>query len=268
MSGNYSLGVYEKAMPDSVALEKKLYYAQKAGFDFLELSIDESEGRLTRLDWPVSQRAALLDASRNAGIRIDTMCLSGHRKYPLGSSDLVLSGRGLDILQKAVALAADLGIRIIQLAGYDVYYETSTAETVKRFENNLYNCVEIAAAAGVMLGFETMETPFMNTTKKAMYYVKKVGSPWLQVYPDVGNITNGTEDLITDLQSGRGHITAAHLKETKPGVFRDLFPGEGRVNFPLAVSELKKLGVHKYNAEFWYRPGDNWQKRLRDMQNY
>lgn len=31
------------------------------------------------------------------------------------------------------------------------------------------------------LGFETMETPFMDTVEKAMHYVKLVDSPYLGV---------------------------------------------------------------------------------------
>ena len=51
------------------------------------------------------------------------MCLSGHRKYPLGSHDKEIQKKSLEIMKKAIDFAADLGIRIIQLAGYDVYYE-------------------------------------------------------------------------------------------------------------------------------------------------
>ena len=44
----------------------------------------------------------------------------------------------------------------------------------------------MAAKAGVMMGFETMETEFMNTVEKAMVYVNRVNSPYLNVYPDLG----------------------------------------------------------------------------------
>ena len=59
-------------------------------------------------------------------------------------------------MEKAIQLADDLGIRIIQLAGYDVYYEESTSETVQRFGENLKKCERMAARAGIVLGFETM----------------------------------------------------------------------------------------------------------------
>ena len=59
--------------------------------------------------------------------------MSGHRKYPLGSSDPAICERGMEIMDKAIRLADDLGVRIIQLAGYDVYYEESGAETKNGF---------------------------------------------------------------------------------------------------------------------------------------
>lgn len=46
----------------------------------------------------------------------------------------------------------------------------------------------MAAEKGIVLGFETMETPFMDTVEKAMRYVNLVSSPYLGVYPDIGNL--------------------------------------------------------------------------------
>lgn len=252
----YTLSVYEKAMPNALDWPSKLEAARAAGFDALELSIDESDQRLARLDWAVRERQALIAHSRALGVRLNTMCLSAHRKFPIGGQ--ATERQGLAIMQKAIGLAADLGIRIIQLAGYDVYYEPSTPETRGRFERNLALCASMAAAHGVMLGFETMETEFMNTAAKAMRYVRAVGSPYLGVYPDIGNISNGTDAPIADLESARGHIFAAHLKETRPGVFRDLKFGEGAVDFDGCIRALAGMGVRMYNAEFWYDGKDDW----------
>lgn len=46
----YRLGLYEKSMPNTLSLPEKLAEAKKAGFDYLELSIDESDEKLSRLD--------------------------------------------------------------------------------------------------------------------------------------------------------------------------------------------------------------------------
>lgn len=264
----YKLSVYEKAMPGHIGWKEKLTAAKEAGYDGVELSVDESDERLSRLDWSATQRLDLLRASRETGVRLPSLCLSGHRRYPLGSRDPETVRRGMAILEKAVRLAGDLGIRLIQLAGYDVYYEPSAPDTAARFAENLQHAVSIAAADGVTLGFETMETPFMNTTKKAMTHIRRVKSPYLQLYPDIGNITNAVPDAVRDLQSGQGHIAAAHLKETRPGVYRDLYYGEGEVDFQAAIRELLRQGVRLYTAEFWYREGADWRRELRRARTF
>ena len=49
--------------------------------------------------------------------RINTMMLSGHRRFPFGSKDPEVREKALDMMRKAIDLAVDLGIRNIQLAG-------------------------------------------------------------------------------------------------------------------------------------------------------
>jgi L-ribulose-5-phosphate 3-epimerase UlaE len=116
----YLLGLYEKAMPDSSPLAEKLLETRRAGFDYLELSIDESDARLARLDWDAPEREALRRAQARAGTPIRSICLSGHRRFPLGDPDSETRQTGLVIMEKAIVLAARLGVRLIQLAWYDV----------------------------------------------------------------------------------------------------------------------------------------------------
>ena len=55
-----------------------------------------------------------------------------------------------------------------------------------------------------------------------------------------------------DLETGRGSISAVHLKETKPGVFREVPYGTGHVDFVDVIKTAWSQGVRLYNAEFWY----------------
>ena len=141
--------------------------------------------------------------------------------------------------------------------------EEGDDETRSRFEENLKKAALMAAEGGVVLGFETMETEFMNTVEKAMHYVSRVNSPYLQVYPDIGNITNAAKrygrDVLNDLRTGEGHLVAMHLKETVPGVFREVPFGTGHVDFESAIQAAWVLGVRRYVAEFWYTGSKNWQ---------
>lgn len=159
----YQLGLYEKSMPKTLSWEEKLELTKLSGFDWLEISIDETDEKLARLDWSEAQRNEVRHAMEKTGVKMNTMCLSGHRKYPLGTKDEKTRQRSLEIMEKAIDLAADLGIRIIQLAGYDVYYDQGDAQTKANFIENLHKACEMAAAKGILMGFETMETPFMDT---------------------------------------------------------------------------------------------------------
>ena len=266
---SYLLGLYEKSMPGSLSLSEKLAETGNAGFDYLELSIDESDEKLSRLEWGRDEINSLRNHVNETGVPIKSLCLSGHRRFPLGDPDQYTREKGVDIMEKALVLASRLGIGIIQIAGYDVYYKASTGETLRYFAENLEKSVRLASREGIILAFETMETPFIDTVEKAAYWIKRISSPFLKIYPDTGNITNAAliygSSVREDLEKGAGHIAALHLKESKPGVYRDVPYGEGHVNFGEAVMTAWGMGVRLYVTEFWHIPGDDsWRGILRN----
>lgn len=264
---NYSLGIYEKAISPFLTWEERMRLAKKIGFDYIEMSIDETDERLSRLQMPRMERMKIVMEGKKQGLPVGSICLSGHRRFPMGSADQAVRGRGMEIMESAIELACDLGVRIIQIAGYDVYYEQSTDETKKWFLENLMKSTEMAAKWGVTLGFETMETPFLNTVKKCMHYIEMVNSPWLQIYPDVGNMTNAAlaegGDAVSDLKTGAGHVLAIHLKETIPGKFREIPFGTGYVEFEKIIQAAVQMGVRRFTVEMWDTDKDNWEADLR-----
>lgn len=266
-----NLGIYEKAIPNNLEINEKLSLAKKIGFDQVEISIDESDEKLQRLTNGFSKK--LLKAQIDSEIRVRTMCLSGHRKYPLGSMDENIRKRSLEIMQKAIEFSDENSIRIIQLAGYDVYYEKSSEDTKKYFLENLSKSVEMASKYGVILAFETMETSFMDTVEKAMKYVNIINSPYLGVYPDIGNLKNAAvkygTDVVEDLKKGRGHIFAAHLKETNPGIYRDMtFGSGGHTEYESSIKELKDQGVRIFTGEFWDHGEENYKDIIKNAHEF
>ena len=262
----YKLGLYEKSMPPEISIHEKLKETRKAGFDFMELSIDETDEKLARLKWDREERRKVSHAIWESGVPIKTLCLSGNRKYPLGSESPAVRKRGMEIMEDAIQLAGDLGIRIIQIAGYDEYYAPSNSTTRTNFEKNLKEAVELASREGVILAFETMETDFLNTVSKAMEHIHRIDSPYLQIYPDIGNISNAAladgHSLTLDIAAGRGHMAAMHLKETLPGRYREIPYGTGHVNFQKTVGIVRELGVSLFVGEFWYTGSSNWREDL------
>jgi predicted hexulose-6-phosphate isomerase len=265
---SYQIGLYEKSMPENLSLPEKLKETGTACFDYLELSIDETDEKLSRLEWGSGDVKDLYLAMEESGVFIKSICLSGHRRFPLGDPDPEIRQRGIIIMEQAITLAARLGVRLIQIAGYDVYYKPSTAETQILFAENLERSVLMAAREGITLAFETMETPFINTVTKAVAWVRKCCSPYLQVYPDTGNITNAALEyggkIKEDLENGAGYLAALHLKESKPGIYREVPYGEGHVDFSEVIQIAWHLGIRLYVAEFWYSgAAGSWRETLR-----
>jgi L-ribulose-5-phosphate 3-epimerase len=259
----HPLGIYEKALPGKLSWPERLAVAKACDFDFVEMSIDESDERLARLDWSAGERQAFVHAVLDSGIRVPSMCLSGHRRFPFGSHDPAIRQRARAIMLKAIRLSQDLGIRTIQLAGYDVYYESQDAETLAWFEDGLNWAVEQAAAAQVMLGMEIMDTPFMNSITKFSEWDQRINSPWFSVYPDVGNLSAWGNDVPAELRKGIGKIAAIHLKDTlavtsdNPGQFRDVPFGSGCVDFVEVFRHLKALRYRgAFLVEMWTEKAD------------
>lgn len=198
------LGIYEKALPAGECWLERLKLAKALGFDFVEMSLDETDARLARLDWSPEQRLALVKAVAETGVRVPSMCLSAHRRFPLGSEDDAVRHQGLEIMRKAIQLAQDVGIRVIQLAGYDVYYQQANDETRRRFRDGLKQSVEMASRAQVTLAMEIMDYPLMNSISKALGYAHYLNNPWFQLYPDIGNLSAWDNDVQMELRRGAG----------------------------------------------------------------
>lgn len=267
MSKEYTIGLYEKAMPDTLSWKEKFLAAKEAGYDFVEISIDASEAKIQRIYMTKEERLNLVSLMYETGIPLHTMNMSSLTKYSLGNDKPEYVARGMEIIERAIKLAADLGVRIVMIPGYDVFYEPSDYDTKKRFLENLKKVVKMAEKAGVILGFETMENEFMNTVEKAMKYVTLVNSPYLKIYPDSGNLTNAAvaykNDVIEDLELGRGHVVALHMKETIPGKFREIPYGTGHVNFEAMAEKAWDMGVRKFVTEFWYTGNPDWKDDLK-----
>ena len=77
------LGIYEKALPADMDWGQKLKTAEDLGFNFIEISIDESDHRLGRLEWNPAERKEFQFIVANSPLSVPSMCFSGHRRFPL-----------------------------------------------------------------------------------------------------------------------------------------------------------------------------------------
>ncbi|MBF7023070.1 L-ribulose-5-phosphate 3-epimerase [Staphylococcus kloosii] len=262
---NY-LGIYEKAMPVSLSIPEKLKYAKQLGFNFIEMSIDELDQRLARLTWSKDYIHKINETQLYEDIYVQSICLSGHRRYPLGSSDENIRNKALEIMFQAIDLAQKIGVRVIQLAGYDVYYETKSQLTAQNFKESLNVALDYAAKKQVILALEIMDDTFLNSISKYIELKQAVSNhPYLKVYPDVGNLSAWPRNNVpNELAKGINDTVAIHLKDTLPvtadfkGKFKDVPFGEGEVDFVEVFQTLQRL---KYNGPFLI---EMWSENLTD----
>ncbi len=276
MFGNHLAGIYEKAFDERESWETRLKKAKDIGFDYVEISIDEKDRRIKRLYWEPSRIEELHRSCYKAGIGFQSMCLSAHRRFPFGSADPAVRDKAHEIMQKAIDFANALGIRVIQLAGYDVYYETSTPESRRYFMEGMKWAADQAARQQVMLAMEIMDTPFMNSITKHQGYENQIHSPWYKVYPDLGNLSAWRENNpLQELEGGISSIVGVHVKETIPpedgkeGRFKDVPFGTGCVDFCACFRKLEQLGyTGPYMIEMWHKDGSDDEETVKEAASW
>lgn len=270
------IGIYEKALPKDITWEKRFQLVKELGFDFIEMSIDETDERLNRLDWSDDEIARLRESMFDTGVRINSICLSGHRRFPFGSADPVKQKKAAKMMSKAIQLAHKLSVKVIQVAGYDVYYEKKSVTSRERFIEGLKQSVKEASEYGVILSVEIMDDPFMNSIGKFMEIKRQIHSPYLQVYPDLGNLSAWpTNNPAIELEEGIDCITSIHLKDTIPvtetssGQFRDVPFGEGCVDFLGLLKNLKRLDYDgTFLIEMWSEKSPHFREEIENAKAY
>jgi L-ribulose-5-phosphate 3-epimerase len=247
------LGLYEKALPSTWSWDRRLAATAEAGYGFAEISIDVSDERLARLNWPAGAKADLRRAIAASGVPILTMCLSAHRQYSLGSRVAATQEHGLEIMHRAIAFAVDVGVRIVQVPGYDVFDEQpGDAETVARFMDGMHQAAEWAGQAGVMLGLENVDVPLSESIVACMEIVRQINSVWLQIYPDMANVAAAGYDPVAELPHCAGHLIAVHVKDGLPRTIRGVPFEAGLVHFDEVFRVLAGLDFRgPLTVEMW-----------------
>ncbi|MBR5357194.1 MAG: L-ribulose-5-phosphate 3-epimerase [Lachnospiraceae bacterium] len=266
MLGNHLLGLYEKALPPEMDWFERLQTAKDLGYDYVEISIDEKDERINRLYFNDYQKEQLHKAIKETGVEIPSMCLSCHRRFPFGSHDPIIRDRAKELMERAILFCREFGIRVIQLAGYDVYYEESTKESLEYFLEGLKWSAKLAEKYQVMLAMEIMDTKLMSSITRYKAYKKEIPSPWFTVYPDLGNLSAWGNDVKEELTLGIHEIVGVHLKDTLAvtpsfeGKFKCVTFGEGCVDFKKGFEILESLGyTGPYMMEMWYEENMDWK---------
>lgn len=145
------------------------------------------------------------------------------------------------MLRQAIHLADAVGVRVIQVAGYFAYYEPPDDDARSRYIENLVRGAEHASRYGVMLAIENIDTPDVGSVRDALTIAREIDSPWVRIYPDVGNIAVNGHDVLDDLRHVGNAAVGIHLKDARPGEPRRVRFGTGDVPFAEVFRTLNEL---------------------------
>jgi predicted hexulose-6-phosphate isomerase len=234
------LGIYEKALRWTGSFDDLFAQVSQGGFSFVDLAVDETPERGARLLWSQKQRLAVRESALRHDVRIGGLCLSVHRRIAPGSNDPAIRAKAIEVLFDGIDLCADLGIPVLQLAGYFAYYEHAPHDARDGYIDCLRKGAEYAARNGVALGIENVDGSDIRSITAALTIVEEIASPWLQLYPDIGNLAEQGLEVVAELAKGQGHMLAIHVKDVRLGEPRRVPMGQGIVPWDLAFAELAR----------------------------
>ena len=221
--------------------------AKEAGFEAVELCCGES-GELS-VDTDGATVRGIADEAEKIGIEIGSLATGLSWKYSLTNDDPATREKAKEIVRKSLQIAAWAGTDALLIVPgvvaspispdqvqYDVAYERSMAA--------FKELAPLAEKLRVHIGIENVWNGFLLSPLETADFVDKIGSEYVGVYFDVGNVlsTGLPEHWIRVLGN---RIRRIHLKDFKTSVgningFVDLLCGD--VNWPEVMAALREVG--------------------------
>lgn len=231
-------------LADSFAL------AKKAGFEGVEVALDEGAGEITL----TSAEKQLMEVKRqaeDAGIALYSVASGLYWSYWLSSPDASEREKAQDIVKCQLDTAAILGCRSILVIPGCVNAEFAVPGRIEDYEDTYARSLESlekvkghAEGCGVEIALENVWNKFLLSPMEMRDFIDKLQSPWVGSYLDIGNtLANGyPEQWVKTLGS---RIKKVHFKDYRVEAgglhgFVDLLAGD--VNYPAVMEALKKVG--------------------------
>jgi len=240
-------------LPGNVKFEEGLKMIKNAGFEAVEVNTTE-EGGVLNLNCKEDEAKKVAETIRKNGLEIASLLVGQFWKYPLSSPNPEIRKKGEELLEKGIKIAKYLGTDAIlvvpgvvaslsgegEIVSYDIAYKNSQ-ESIKKY-------VELAEKYNVYICVENVWNKFLLSPVEMKRFVEEIGSEYVKVYFDVGNILIiGFPEMWIRILGKL--IKRIHLKDFKLSVgningFCDLL--EGDVNWYEVIKALKEIGYDSY----------------------
>jgi L-ribulose-5-phosphate 3-epimerase len=204
--------------------------AKLAGLEGVEIGVGDAAEKLRVADQKV--RENYKKEMQETGLVISSFMMGLLNSYPLASDP-----RGPAWLEQSIDAAKDLGAKVILVAFFGRGSLGNRGNIKKADVDVVVERLKAAAPrakdAGVILGIENELTAQQNAE-----ILDRVKSPAVQVYYDVGNLTNNGYDVPAEIRFLKERIAIFHFKDGAN------YLGEGKVKYPEIGAAIKEIGYN------------------------
>lgn len=237
------------ACPATWKLEQIFSAAARAGFDGVEVALDEAgELSLTSTEDEITNIARQAQAH---GIELYSVATGLYWRYSLTADSPQTRQKALDIAKRQIDTAARIGCETVLIVPGAVGVDFAPECGVIPYETALRRALEAigtlapyAQAAGVDIGLENVWNKFLLSAVEMREFIDRIGSPQVGAYFDIGNVVaSGYPEHWPDILGSR--IKKVHVKDFSRSVgtlngFCPLLAGD--VDFPAVMAALRRIG--------------------------
>ncbi|MEP0843406.1 MAG: sugar phosphate isomerase/epimerase [Phycisphaerae bacterium] len=241
-------GINGWTFPAGTSWAEAARQARSAGFEVLE-PILAADGELS----PGTDEAACRavgDQIRRAGVAVGALVPAFYWQVPLTSPDPQIRGQSFELTLAALDRANWLGAPVLLIVP-GVVGRWNAKTPAARYEEALFHAYEAlrrlafeGERRNVTLAVENVWNRFLLSPVEMRDFIDRVGSPWVRVYFDVGNVLafGYPQDWIDALgpRIVRVHARDYRLEGGTPQGF--CLPGDGDVDWPEVFAALARSG--------------------------
>jgi len=223
--------------------------AAALGYDGLEVAPFTLDAEAPHL-LTASRRAELRRAATDAGIAITSLhwLLVAPAGLSITTADPAIRARTLDVMERLVALTADLGGTLL-VHGSPGQRRVTADGDAARAEEAMARAGEWAARHGVTYCLEPLDagqTNWCTTVAEAAAIVERIGNPALRTMLDTCAAGNGESEAVPALLERfvpTGVIAHVHLNDRNRRS-----PGQGSDHFGPVLAALRRIGYAGFAA--------------------
>lgn len=234
----------------AMQLKDAFALAQDAGFEGVEVALDENAGEIT-LTSSEKELLQVKQQAQDAGIELYSVASGLYWSYWLNSQDAAERQKAMDIVKKQLETASILGCQSILVIPGTVNAEFAAPGRVIDYETTYNTSLEslmqvkkYAEEYKVEIALENVWNKFLLSPMEMRDFIDKLDSPYVGSYLDIGNtLANGfPEHWIKTLGQ---RIKKVHFKDYRVEAgglhgFVDLLAGD--VNYPAVTEALAAIG--------------------------